>query len=152
MITTMTKFPIQTYLKEDNKSLHFVLLKLKKLQQWNQWLQTALPSETQLLQHCQITNLDGNALIVIVENAHWATRLRFYIPFLVEHFKKYPDFKNLSAICCKIRPAHLIRTSYKRRRKMNISLESAKVLLKAAEKITDVKLKLILEKIAKKGN
>ncbi|MBV8802182.1 MAG: DUF721 domain-containing protein [Gammaproteobacteria bacterium] len=147
----MTKFTLNQYLNSPNKTLGPLLIKLNQLTQWNEYLKECLIDKP-LTQHCYIVNLDKNALIVIVDSAHWSTRLKFHIPDLLKKLRHYPGLENVRAICCKIQPAYHAKAKIKMRRPSPLSKNTALKVHETAQKITDKNLKKILEKIALQGS
>jgi hypothetical protein len=149
----MTKFNITSFLQLEGSNIGNLLIKLKRLREWNAKLRDILPLETPLLEHCRIVGMDKTSLIVIADNPHWVTRFRFFIPQLVEKFAKIDEFKHIRAICCKVRPAHQARGSFhkNKRRPLRITTETAEVLHETALKVKDPRLKKILEKIASRA-
>ena len=126
-----------------------LLSKLNHLKQWNHSLKACLPEEKSLFQHCQIVGLSGNSLIVIADSAHWVTRLRFYIPELLPKLRTYPGLEKIQSICCKVQPNDFAATPKKiKRPQQKLSTENASILRAAAQKLSDKKLRAILEKIA----
>lgn len=146
----MTKTTITAYLQHDSKTLSHLLIKFNQLKTWNKWLQECLQQESILLEHCQIVGLDKTSLIVIADNSHWVTRFRFFIPELLIQFREYPDFQNIRAICCKVRPPHYAAVRKSKRQPLVISTQTAEIVQEAANKIKNERLKEILMQIAKK--
>lgn len=143
----MSKLAITSWLQHESKNLGSLLQKFNRLKIWNAWLKECLPEEDTLLQHCQIVGLDRMSLIVIADNAHWVTRFRCFIPDLLNLLRRYNDFKQIKAICCKVRPLHY-RPTQPKRQALVISTQTAKMVDEAAEKIKHVKLKAVLKRMA----
>src|SRR5207245_11165 len=97
----------------------------------------------------KIVGLDKHSLIVIADNPHWLTRFRFFIPDLLIQLRGYSDFKDIKAICCKVKPAHYFPVKPKRV-PLIISDQTAEIMHEAANKITHGKLKDVLMRMAKK--
>jgi hypothetical protein len=143
----MKKLTPHQYLTSQSKSLAPLLTKLNQLNQWNQWLKENLTDEP-LTRHCYIVNLDKTALIVIADSAHWSTRLKFHIPELLKKLRRYSGLENVRAICCKVQPSHHASVKKKSRHVKTLSDKAAQMVCHNAQKISDEKLKKILEKIA----
>jgi len=141
---------ITQYLQQDNHTLGNLLSKLDRLQQWNSGLKECLLDQNRALtQHCFIVNLIGTSLIVIADNPHWVTRLRFHIPELLIKLRQHPGLENIQAICCKVQPNYVsASSSHNREPQQKLSAKSAALLRETASKITDEKLRIVLEKIA----
>ncbi|HSW93726.1 MAG TPA: hypothetical protein VLJ15_05135 [Gammaproteobacteria bacterium] len=145
----MKKLAITAYLKNDSKTIGTLLARFNRLKSWNERLRECLPGETLLLTHCHVVGLDKTSLIVIADNPHWVTRFRCFIPDLLVQFRRYEDFKQLQAICCKVRPPHF-RPTRPKRKPLVISGQTADILQEAANKVTNGKLKKVLMKMAER--
>lgn len=140
---------ITQYLQQDHPLLGNVLSKLSQLEQWNSWLKECLPEQNKTLtQHCFIVNRAGASLIVIADNPHWVTRLRFHVPELLVKLKQYPGLETIQAICCKVQPNYVPVAPSKREPQQKLSPKNAALLRAAASKVKDKKLRMVLEKIA----
>jgi hypothetical protein len=144
----MTKSTIAAILQ--NETLGNLLRKFNRLETWNTWLKECLPEESVLFEHCQIVGLDKTSVIVIADNPHWVTRFRFFIPDLLIKLRHYDDFKDIRAICCKVKPPHF-RATKPKRHPLIISNNTAEILKEAAKKIKNEKLKAILNKMAERN-
>lgn len=78
-------------LLNDKQALQPFVKKARQLQQIEQQLLTILPSELQ--DHCHVMNVKDNTLVVSVDNAALATRLRFYEPELLKQLKTFSALK-----------------------------------------------------------
>lgn len=144
----MTKHTILNYLQPDSKTLGSLLSRLAQLNQWNRMLCACLSEENELSKHCQIVNLSNNSLIVIADNPHWVTRLRFHIPELLPKLRACAGLEKIQAICCKVQP-HYTKIKYSKRRPQRVlSTKTAEAIREVANKLSDRKLRDILEKIA----
>lgn len=142
---------ITNYFQNENQAFGSLAAKLNQLKQWNGWLADSLPNENTLLQHCQIVSLSSGSLIVIADSAHWVTRLRFYIPELLPKLRAYPGLEKIRSICCKVQPNHFKSAPKKTNPPLKkLSQENASMLRKTAQKISDSKLREILERIAER--
>ncbi len=141
------------YLQPANKTLVSVLSHVRQIQQWNQWLRECLPDEDKLAEHCQLVSRSNRSLIAIADSAHWVTLFRFRIPTLLEKLRAYPGMQDLQAICCKVRPSHS-HSSVKKKcgSQKKLSPKNAALMLEAAQKIKDEKLRAALEKIARNAS
>lgn len=85
--------------------LHSFLHKAKKITAINKLLPQIFPTET--LEHCQVMNIsDENALIIGVDSAVWATRLRFIEQILLEKLHAHKDGKEIKTIQYRVRGAN----------------------------------------------
>lgn len=53
--------------------------------------------------HCRVANLAGDTLVLYSEGPGWTTRLRFFVPRLLEELRDAPEFRRVREI--RIRPA-----------------------------------------------
>ena len=143
----MTKSNVGQYLQTDSKTLGSLLTRLKQLNHWNIYLRECL-AEDELIHHCQIVNLSGNSLIVIADNPHWMTRLRFHIPELLKKLRVCQGLEKIQGICCKVQPNYIQAKTKKRHSPQIMSDHTAAAIRDIANKLQDEKLRLILEKIA----
>jgi len=140
---------ISHYFQQDSKTLGKLLSQLTQLQRWNGWLKECLEENVLLTEHCFIVSLAGTSLIVLADNPHWVTRFRFHIPTLLPKLRNYDDFKHIQSICCKVEPNYVPVSSRENRQpQQKLSKKSAALLLETASKVTDEKLRIVLEKIA----
>ncbi|MDX1900425.1 MAG: DciA family protein [Gammaproteobacteria bacterium] len=142
------------YLSPDNQTLGSLLGRVKQMQTLHTRLSEALPDQKELFQHCYVLRPDATSLLLIAENPHWVTRLRFLVPALHTALKKYSDLAELRAIYCKVQPPlyqnrFIVRKKYRR---MEITSQSAALFEEAAAKIKDPKISRILKKLAAHSN
>ncbi len=78
-----------------NGSLKFLLDNLAKINQLDQIVKAKLNKK--LAAHCRIVNYRDNRLIVAVDSASWATRLKFELPELLSSLRN-DGFPGLKAI------------------------------------------------------
>jgi hypothetical protein len=67
-----------------------------------QLMQNKLANE--LSQHCQVAKYSKKILVLAVDNASWATQIRYHAPDLIESLKTLPEFNKLTAIKCFVQP------------------------------------------------
>lgn len=80
-----------------------ILAKAKALVHLQKQFQQALGSE--LSDQCQIAEFQAGCLTLQVNNASWATRIRYSATQFVETLRKYPEFSHLKTIHCQVRPS-----------------------------------------------
>ncbi len=136
-------------LNNDSKILEAITARLNELKQLNFLFQQHV--EHLLATHCQVAGIDKNCLMVIVDNGHWTTQLRFQIPTILSQLRLNAQLKNLKGIICKTRPDYSTadsRQSKQSRKMARISQQTANIILSTAQTIDDAKLRGIMEKIA----
>ncbi|MCJ8169858.1 DUF721 domain-containing protein [Atopomonas sediminilitoris] len=95
---------------------------------------------------CHVGNLHNGRLLIVVDNSHWATRLRFQEQRLLRQLQATKEFATLTKILIKVHPrsAQVARVSHSARR----TPAAAEALHEAADVISDPKLKAALERLA----
>lgn len=135
-------------LKLEHKALQTLMGKLNELKKLNQLLAQYDP---EIAKHCQVIKLEQNCLFVLVDSGNWTTQLRFQIPTLLSKFSKHPGLERLSGIICKTQPSYTAfsKPDKTARKAAYLTPETAENILETAKTIQDVKLKAIMEKIAR---
>ncbi len=119
-----------------------MVVRSKQLASLNRHLETHLPAP--LAQHCHIANYRDNELVLVADNATWATRLRYLAPDLITALQKTPVFKGLKNVHCRVAqpsassPASATQTDAPISR--HISTQSAEILKATADSVSDEKL------------
>jgi hypothetical protein len=103
--------------------------------------------ETPLNDHCQVLTLRDQTLILAADSPVWAARLRFHIPRLVKQFSRLQTV-SLSTIRVRVCPSSRPTAPAERPTTKRRSAAGKKVLLQAAETISDPELKSALLKLA----
>lgn len=93
--------PIKQLLQTEHSALQQIFAKVQQLKQLNEVLVLCL--EPKLKKHCIVANIYTDKLVVLVENAAIATRLRFCVPELLPQLQqKHPLLRNIKTIECKV--------------------------------------------------
>ncbi len=79
-----------------NQSLTNIQSQAKKLQELNEIVLDYLPSEMQ--SHCHIGGFNNGCLVLTVDDAVWASQLRFLIPEIRDNLRKNNNIYQLSSI------------------------------------------------------
>jgi len=87
-----------------------------------------------LSQHTRVANFRDRCLVIEIDNATWATRLRYLIPDLINTLLKYPTLKSLKHIEWTIQP-HFHPPAKQRYEKPVLSDASATLLRNTARNI-----------------
>lgn len=69
---------------------------------WTAQLRALLPQE--LASECRIGNVRDHVLTVHINNAAWATRLRFLVPELLQNLNRLADFTTVTDVRLKVVP------------------------------------------------
>ncbi|WP_264435849.1 DciA family protein [Coxiella endosymbiont of Dermacentor marginatus] len=81
-------------------SLKLIVRKAKRILSVGKFLNQILPPE--ITPHYRIMNLSQETLILQLENAAWATRMRYLVPYLLEQFAQ--EDLGIYRIQCRVRP------------------------------------------------
>lgn len=126
-------------------SLHQALASHAELEQR---LLSRLP--TPLRDHCRVGCIRNNTLIILVDSAAWATRLRFLAPQLVNQLSRDGSV-TLSKLEVRIRPQNgpagsppAVRTA------SGLSAENAALITSLARSVGDEKLSRALQRLARR--
>lgn len=79
-----------------NKNITKLIKKSSSLQNLNRLFQEILNND--LSKHCQIAEKTKDSLVIVVDNASWATNLRYTIPDIIKTLRTQPEFKGLQNI------------------------------------------------------
>lgn len=140
-----------SYLQATDGNLKPILTKVQELEQLTQKILPYL--EPNIAMYCQIANLIGSKLVIIVANGSVATQLRFQTTDLLRYFKQDPFLKNILEIQCKVRPPESAmgrrRTPRPLPKMQSLSPETATIVSDIAESLEDPKLRDVMRRIAK---
>lgn len=112
----------------------------------NQELATALPVSLQL--HCCVANFRMHTLIIHVDSALWATRLRYTTPTLLKHWQTLSTLPTIKRVEIRVRPATVTVKPLTPHPKPILSTQTVKGLHEVVDNITHTPLKVALQKLA----
>jgi hypothetical protein len=122
----------------------------RQLNQLNHILQSALPA--QFVNHCELANVDGESLVLITDNAGYASMLRFQAPQLCRTLSEYLP-KAVSKLEVKVRPkSEATKPAAVSFHANALSSDSAAVIQATAEGLESGALKDALEKLARRAS
>lgn len=101
-MTDRTHKPITTLLSEASGGFHTLIKKAQELAMLNELIQNFLPAL--LKRHVSVANFRQGNLILFVESAAWATRLRYQIPTLLQSLRTDGKLYQLCTIDYRIKP------------------------------------------------
>lgn len=81
-------------------ALKQIVQKARLLMALNEKLLEAL--EPDIRAHCQVMNIEGTTLSIGVNNAAWATRLRYQSKDLLKHLKQNPELAGVTVLNVKV--------------------------------------------------
>ena len=128
-------------LKNKRLPLSAIAHKITYLQAINQHLQAVLPPE--LRSHCEVANLNEHCLVLLTDNAHWLTTLRFAAPELLKKLQAaFPVIKTLKYL--------IVPTDEERNPKHTAQLSptAAKTIQEFANSVEDATLKQSLTRLS----
>jgi hypothetical protein len=131
---------INQILTDKNSPLAKIIKKSVSLQDLNQLFQNILNND--LSKHCQIAQFAKKTLTLIVDNASWATNLRYAIPDIIKLLRTQPEFKNLKNIRYKIN-RHTELPALRPTRKNSENMQNASKLRELAVQLGKNKCKKI---------
>ncbi|MCK4869648.1 MAG: DUF721 domain-containing protein [Gammaproteobacteria bacterium] len=80
--------------------LHKLIHQTEELQHLDRLFRQTLDNE--LGGHCHVSKFDGTHMILVVDNANWATNLRYGLPDIIKTLRVQPEFKGLKKINYKV--------------------------------------------------
>jgi hypothetical protein len=133
---------------EAHEDLAILVTRTRQLMRWTALFRAQIDNE--LAPHCYLSNIQDRTLIVYVDSAAWATRLRFQIPQLLDKLRATnPVFSNLEEVKIKVltqsqQHLHDIVVSTG----PTMSAENANVINSLSESIDDSGLRKALQELA----
>lgn len=135
-------------LLRDTKPLQALTDQAQRLAELQQLVHAQLQPAAR--EHCQLAAWRDGALLLIITDGHWATRLRYQQRRLLRQLQDHPAFAGLQRIVFKVQPPH---TAMQRQlRSATLSAEAAENIQATAEHIDDPRLRAALERLARHGN
>ncbi|WP_196137171.1 DUF721 domain-containing protein [Aliikangiella sp. G2MR2-5] len=89
---------LNNLISEPSDQIKSLLDQLAKIQTLNNTLQSKLNAT--LSKHCRVVNIRKSTLVIAVDSAAWANKLRFQLPELIDHFRQsgYFGLANIEVI------------------------------------------------------
>ncbi len=136
-------------LNSGNHELASLITRARKLASYNVWLQSQLPAPLNELS--AVADIQGDTLILSVENAIWATKMRFTGTSILAQMKtRFPELQQLQQL--KIIVAPRLPEDLNKSEKpasFHLSEKNALIIKSLAESIDDAPLRAALERLAK---
>lgn len=143
-----TPRPIRRLLETEVRSLNGLMEHARRLERLAREIRAALPHP--LADHCRLANVRRGSLILQVDSAAWATRLRYQVPGLLKQFRKHASLAQVTDIKIRVTPPDSPK-SIRPFRSARLSPSSAKMLMDTAEAITDPDLGAALRRLASRS-
>jgi hypothetical protein len=139
------------YLDSPDHELKSIFTRIKQLQTLQALVSPYL--DDQIRPFCQVANLIGKRLILVVANGSIATQIRFQAVDLLRKFRQDPILAHIQDIQCKVSPtlATAAHPPARKAVKMSpLSVETAEIVRGIADSLEDPALREIMRKIADK--
>ena len=85
-----------------SKTLNQLVQQAQFLEEIESLVNTVL--EPEFRTNIRVASLKDNCLVLIVNNATWATRIRFATPQLLVNLNQIPELKEIKSIRCRVNP------------------------------------------------
>jgi hypothetical protein len=141
---------LHNVLTRSNAELGGILTEAHRLQELESIFYSIL--EDRFHSHCRIAQFHSTQLTLLIDNANWATPIRYLAPDLITQLKNHREFEQLETIECHIAPDifQMDEENYPKQRNpshMPMSETNKKNIRIIAEQIQDPKLKAALLKL-----
>ena len=126
-----------------------LITRARLLARYSKWLASVLP--VPLGEHAVVADIQGNKLVIGVDNAAWATKIRFLTPDLIEKLtSKFKELKYIEQIITHVMPLQLATPDNTKVavEKPHLSQQNAALIQSLAETIDDPNLKEALLRLA----
>lgn len=100
--------------------------------------------------HCRVANMRDTALVLLVDSAAWATRLRYLAPDLCRQLQA-GELPHLTRVEVRISPPQTQAQPKSPARRLRLHAEAAAAIADAAQAIEDPLLKAALRRLSRHG-
>jgi hypothetical protein len=148
----MDKFYKKTdaFFQTDNQDLQFILAKVRKLGEINKKVLAVI--DPSISRFCQVANISGNKMIVLVKNSSAATQLRFLVPDVLKKLQQDAGLRHIKDIQIKMGvPDGRVEMGGSGVKKQVMSKETGEIVKGIADSLEDPKLREIMQRIAELG-
>lgn len=128
----------QILAQEDHPQFRAIIQQNEQTQMLNKILPAYVDDE--IIKHCHIARFANGKMLLIVENAAWATKLRYIIPDLIKKLKVQPEFKTLKKIHYKLQRTILPTTDIRKKTIPSSTKKHASDLNKMAQQLQQQKI------------
>lgn len=129
-----------------DRALDGIYRKTARLLRLQHIISNAMPEE--YAAHCSVMNLQDGRLVVGVDSAAWATRMRYQTGILLERLREQPDCRDIQSIEFKVQH-NISKRDEKPRTEHHLSNASRGVIRETASHIRDEGLRAMLVKLAR---
>lgn len=145
-----TKKTLEFLQSGEKNSINSLISRVKRIAELDPVIKAELSSP--LRDHCRVANIRNGKVVIQADNPVWGSKLRFEIIPLLATLRKQPRFAGLAGIDFFVAPfavTEAIQPSTTEGKKHTpISTDHRQLLLDTAEKVSDPKLKAVLQAIA----
>lgn len=134
-------------LMREKASLRALLDAAQRLARLQALLDEQLPPAAR--PHCRIASWREGALLLVISDSHWATRLRYQQRRLLKQLQAYREFAGLQRVLFKVRPPHTGGAAPQRSARLSPS--AAQSVQASAESVSDPRLRAALERLASRA-
>ncbi|MFO8024128.1 DUF721 domain-containing protein [Thiohalophilus sp.] len=139
--------PLYKLLQGEKNQLADLITTTRRLRHLNQSLLSVL--DQPLTDHCRIARYDSEQLVIQTDSPVWASRLRYYVPTLLQELKQnIPDLQGLKSIkihVAPVTPAPVEKPPPQR----EISPAASRDIYAMAEAIEDPALRAALQRLGR---
>lgn len=137
---------IESLISTEPSSLQSLVKKAHRIQQLGQILEARL--DPSLQGNFTLANINDGVATILANSSAWATRLRYYIPVILDELTKQIGQDRVKTVRIKIAPVHQeVRAPEKKQTRL--SPEAASYLIRTAEDFGDSPIRDTLLSIAR---
>lgn len=142
----MKKLKNSAEILHQQPALRQVIAHAKQLELLQPILQSCLSAAA--ASYCHLANYSNGRLVIIVDNAHWLTRLRYQQQQLIDRLRAHSQFAGLQRIQFRVRPTTVAQDGRQPQDRATISSAAKDCINSCAEVIEDEKLRAALLRLA----
>lgn len=136
---------VDSLLLDESGSIQNLVKKAQIIQQLGQKLESCLDPD--IRSHFVLANITADVVVLQARSSAWATRLRYYIPQILDVLNNRLGLNNIKTVRIKLAPPTVEKPA-KPKRKQHISDKTASLLMQTADGISDDELRDALIRIA----
>ncbi|MCG8324465.1 MAG: DciA family protein [Thiotrichales bacterium] len=141
--------PLKSLLNKTTASRPSLFRQLESLLQLQRQLQQHI--DPGLVSHCSVANYRNGILTLHTRTAHWATKLRYSVPGILNSIRNNPLPVNVKSIRIIVSP-ETTAGSVTRKRRPRLSKHTAKVIEQIADSISDADLSASIRRLCRNSS
>lgn len=142
----MAKKTFKHLIARQTGKLEQVLERVESLRRLNERVMLCVDPDLQA--HCQVANFRQGCLVMVVDSAVWATRLRYSFPELLNRLRFEARLFEVSSLQCVVRKVSMPQISKNKEKSLSLTAENAQLFLEIAENESDPILAASLKRLA----